>query len=124
MDGVYKPVQGQLYNGRPLYCKEQKVGEPVRWLRYCLDHTWAVGTTEEKDSTCSSGLAYSLERGVALPQDVSHWQIFVKGKLIQHANIQVTLIFCVSACFTVCRLPFLVSLLACFLFFFIDKKVY
>ena len=89
VNGVYEPVQGELYNGHAVYCK---AGEPGWWLRYCHHHCWAVSDTESKDANDSAGKAFSAEKGAAWPQDVKTWKLCAtmdSDELVKQPSVRV-----------------------------------
>ena len=77
----------ELYNGRALY---QKVGDPNAWLRYCLDSTWAVSTTEDKVANNANCKAYSVNMGMAFATGESLWKVSVNGVGVEQKAVRVS----------------------------------
>ena len=88
LNGVYKPVPGDLHNGHAIFAK---AGEFDWWLLYTTDHAWALSNTHNMNSMHDCCFeACSVERGVALPQNVTSWQVPDGLKLKEQPSLRVS----------------------------------
>jgi len=76
LNGVYDPMNGVLYNGKPLF---QKRDDPDKWLRFNTLHNWCVSPTSSKDANDVMCWCSSINSGMDLPTKVDKWKINLNG---------------------------------------------
>jgi hypothetical protein len=78
LNGVYEPT-GDLYNGKPLFRKQNDPGWSCEWLRFCTDDTWMFSSTAAKDANQTNGWCCSMQTGKDHPTKVDTWKIHSNG---------------------------------------------
>ena len=76
LNGVYDPMNGVLYNGKPLF---QKRDDPDKWLRFNTLDNWCVSPTSSKDANDVMCWCSSINSGMDLPTKVDKWKINLNG---------------------------------------------
>jgi hypothetical protein len=72
LNGLYYPT-GDLYNGKPLFRKQNDLGGDGEWLRFATDDRWIFSDTRSKVANNTSGCACSLHSGFDHPTSVVKW---------------------------------------------------
>jgi hypothetical protein len=80
--GKFKYI-GKMYNDRKLY---RKVTDQDTWVRFNVNRTWQICSTDDKNANNATGLGHSLEKGTVTPQ--GKWMVW-SGK--SYSECQVTL---------------------------------
>ena len=87
LNGVYE-VTGELYNGKPLFRKQN---DHDKWLLFLTTNKWGIAVTASKDSNSGKCFCFSVEAGKDHPTQVGKWTIFANGaedKLEEHAPMK------------------------------------
>eukprot|EP00729_Bicosta_minor_P005141 gene5141-biopygen20803 len=76
VNGMYEKVEG-MQNGKPVYIKVGTTGMVCCW--YGPSERWLVSLTTYKDANKNGGYAHSIDTGLAAPELVTQWTVYLGG---------------------------------------------
>ena len=89
VNGIFEKTE-EMKNGKPVYTKVGSTGMACCW--YGPGGRWYVGHVESKDANKVGGFAFSVEEGLAAPELVTQWNVWLGGKFEQQAAVTVAVL--------------------------------